>query len=103
MQLLFEQAHEPYGDYYRNNVSLIAGQVDLVQTEPYDSLWDFFAVFEHTRHAPRVYKVCMHHYHAYDRAEEDVSAENTSGRYSDKYRKEYKRCVAEEVEYLIRA
>ena len=103
MQLLLEEAHEPHGNDDRNDVSLIAGQVDMIQTEPDGSLRNLFPGFEHTRHAPRVGEVGMHHDHADDGSEEDVAAEHPRGGNGDQDGKEYESRVAEQMEDLIGA
>ena len=103
MQLFLEETHEPYGYDDRNDVSLIARHVDLIEAEPDGSLRNGFTGFHHTCHAPRVDKIGMHHNHADDGAEENIAAEYPCGGHGDQNGKEYKRGVAEQVENLIGA
>ena len=101
VQPFFEERHEPDGYDDRYDVTLVARQVDFVKTEPDVGLRYRFSCFDHTGDRPRVDQVGMDHYHAYDRAEEDVAAEYARRRDSDEYGQEYECSVTEEVEDLI--
>src|SRR5699024_2350001 len=99
VQFLFQSRHQPHGDDYGDHVSLVAHQIDIIQSEPCGGSGDLGRI--HASYAPGIQKIRMDHNHTDDGAQEKVASKSPGGTDGDQNGQEYESRVAEQMDDRI--